>query len=123
MAIAANLLVEKIKDVTIVTFQDAALLDAASIQGVASALYNLVEQRDRRRLVLDFGKVRNLSSSVLGVLLTLKEKLDELDGRVVLVGLSRELKRLFEMTALDRLFQFASSADEGLGVFGVTTAG
>ncbi len=123
MAIAANLLVEKIRDVTIVTFQDNVLLDAASIQAVGNSLYELVDQRDRRRLVLDFSKVRNLSSSMLGVLLTLKEKLDEIDGRVVLVGLSKELKRLFDMTALDRLFQFAPSADEGLGVFGVTTAG
>ena len=52
-----------------------------------------------------------------------RQKLEEADGRVVLVGLSKELKRLFEMTALDRLFQFAPSTNDGLGVFGVATNG
>lgn len=123
MAGGTNLLIETIKDVTIVTFQDTALLDTIRIQNVGNALYDLVEQQNRVRLVLDFSNVRSLSSSMLGVLLTLKSKLEDVGGRVVLCGLAKDLRRLFEMTALHKLFQFMPDADQALASFGVSAAG
>jgi anti-anti-sigma factor len=123
MATGTNLRVETIKDVTIVTFQDATLLDALRIQNVGNALYDLVDQQQRLRVVLDFSNVRSLSSSMLGVLLTLKNKLEDAGGRVVLCGLAKDLRRLFEMTALHKLFQFMPNADQALALFGVVAAG
>lgn len=119
----ANLLIERIRDVTVVTLQDDQLLDAARITRVADALYELVEKQDRRRMVVDFSKIKSLSSMTLGVLLTLKQKIDERGGRLVLTGLAGTLRRLFELAALDRVFDFAPSADEALAAFGVSATG
>lgn len=118
-----SLLVETIKDATIVTFQDAALLETIRIQNTGTALFDLVDRQNRLRIVLDFHNVRSLSSSMLGVLLTLKNKLEDAGGRMVLCGLARDLRRLFEMTALDRVFQFAPDADQALAALGVSAAG
>ncbi|HOW17910.1 MAG TPA: STAS domain-containing protein [Phycisphaerae bacterium] len=123
MKSGTNLLVETIKDATVVTFQDAALLDAIRIQNTGTALFELVERQNRLRIVLDFHNVRSLSSSMLGVLLTLKNKLEDARGRMVLCGLAKDLRRLFEMTALDRVFQFAPDADQALAALGVIAAG
>lgn len=118
-----SLLVEKVKDVTIVTFRDATLLDTITIQQLASSLYDLVEQQGSHRVVLCFAHVKSLSSAMLGVLLTMKDKIEEADGRMVLAALSKDLRRLFEMTALHKLFQFADDNDEALAQLGVAAEG
>ena len=43
-------------------------------------LYDLVEQDGPRRLLLNFGAIRFLSSAPLGVLVTLKKKVDAAGG-------------------------------------------
>lgn len=123
MATGTNLLVETVKDVTVARFQESALLDPIRIQNVGNALYDLVEQQRCLRLILDFTSVRSLSSSMLGVLLTLKNKLDDAGGRVVVCGLAKDLRRLFEMTALHKVFQFAPDTEQALASFGVNAAG
>ncbi len=119
MADEPRIRVEHAKDVTVVTLRDSSLLDGAKIEDVGKRLSGLVEGRAGLRMVLDFNAVVNLSSAMLGVLLNLKGKLDESEGRLVLCGLSRELRRLFEMTALHRVFQFATDVNEGLTLLGV----
>jgi anti-sigma B factor antagonist len=122
MRIMANLLIETIKDVTVVTFRDRNLTDPAEIDRVGGSLIELVEKQDKQRIVLDFHEVQALSSLMLGVLLTLKKRLDERGGRVIVCGVSRELRRVFELTALHKIFQFATDADDGLMQFGVVAS-
>jgi anti-sigma B factor antagonist len=122
MAAPAKILVNPIRDVTVVTFQDNSILDTTKIEAIGQELYELVEKKDRRKLVLDFSNVRFLSSSALGVLITLRNKADTVKGKVILCGLKKDLRKVFEITRLDKLFTFVTTEEKALAQFGISTS-
>ena len=64
-------------------------------------------ERGDRKFILDFSKTDYVDSSGLGVLVTLSKKIREQGGQLGLVGLSEDLRTLFELTKLDTLFIFS----------------
>ena len=98
MAAAPKLLIQTIRDVTIVNFEDASILDAAQIEALGSELYPLVEARACRKLILDLTKVKFLSSSALGILINLRSKAAAIKGKLVICGLRKELLKVFQVT-------------------------
>ena len=64
-------------------------------------------ERGDRKFILDFSKTDYIDSSGLGVLVTLSKKIREQGGQLGLVGLSEDLRTLFELTKLDTLFIFS----------------
>jgi anti-sigma B factor antagonist len=120
---ASRLLIQPIRDVTVVTFSDASILDAAQVQQLGEDLYDLVDNRARRKLVLDFSNVKFLSSSALGVLITLRKKSEEIKGRLLLCSLRPELRKVFKITSLDKLFEFYDNEEKALNALGVSTMG
>ena len=123
MASAARLLIHMIRDVTVVNFHDSSILDTVQVQQIGEELYDLVDSKARRKLILDFSKVQLLSSSALGVLITLRKKADQIKGQVVICGLRQDLRKIFKITNLERLFTFCDDEEQALNTFGVTTAG
>lgn len=118
-----ELLIQHLKNVTVVDFGDSTILDTMQIEGIAQQLYDLVDKLDRKQLVLDFSNVRFLSSQTLGVLLTLRKKLQIIKGRMVICGLRKQLYEVFRISKLDKLFEFQPDEEKALNVFGVSTVG
>ncbi len=123
MSSTANLLVQSIKDVTVVQFQESAILDTLMIQGISDELNHLVEAQHKQKLLLDFAKVKFLSSSALGILVTLKKKMDAIKGQLAICGMNKELRKVFKITNLDKLFKFADDEPGAMELLGTTTAG
>lgn len=123
MSSTARLLVQSIKDVTVVQFQESAILDALMIQGISEELNHLVEAQHKQKLLLDFVRVKFLSSSALGILVTLKKKMDAIKGELVICGMNKELRKVFKITNLDKLFKFADDEPGAMELLGTTTAG
>lgn len=123
MATTARLLIHPIRDVVIVNFQDASILDTSVVEQIGEQLYDLVDNKGRRRLVLDFTKVQFLSSSALGVLISLRKKAAAIKGEIVICSLRKEIMKVFEITNLTRMFTFAPNEEKALAHFGITTAG
>ncbi|HOW72541.1 MAG TPA: STAS domain-containing protein [Phycisphaerae bacterium] len=119
MAAAARLLIHSIRDVTVVNIEDASILDLAQVESLGQQLYELVEDRNCRKLILDFTKVRFLSSSALGVLVNLQRKTSEIKGTLVICALRSELMKVFEITKLKKLFTFCDDETAALAVFNV----
>jgi len=99
-----SLKITESEGVTLVAFRDASILDAATTQRVGQELYELIDSGTHATIVLDFAKVRFLSSQTLGVLLTLRRKADKAKVRVALARIRPELQRVFEITNLYKLF-------------------
>jgi anti-anti-sigma factor len=116
------LLVQSLKDVTVVTFQDSVLVDAQVIEKVGQELNVLVEKQDRRKLLLDMSKVTHLSSAALSVLLVLRQHVEKAKGILVISGLNKDLQKLFKLTSLHKIFTFAASEQEALEKMGVILA-
>ena len=123
MTTDSDLIVYQIKDATVVTFQKASILDSLEIDQIGETLYDLVDTRHRQKLVLDFAKVEFLSSSALGMLITLRKKALAIKGKVAICGIKPQLKEAFKITRLDKLFDFYDSESAALAAFGITTAG
>jgi anti-sigma B factor antagonist len=123
MASTARLLIHTMRDVVIVNFQDASILDTQAVEQIGQALYELTDARNHRKLILDFSKVQFLSSSALGVLITLRKKSAAIKGDVVLCAIRKELMKVFEITNLHKMFTIRPNETEALAHFGMTTAG
>ncbi len=114
-----QLLIEQYKDVTVVSFQNLAVLDSANIDALGRNLLELVEKQDHRKLILEFSAVRFMSSQALGVLLQLKKALDPLGGKVLIAGIRPELHKVFKITNLHKLFTFHETMEKALQDFNV----
>ncbi len=117
------LLIQSIRDVTIVDFNQRQIREMHQIQEIGEELFGLVDQQNVRKLVLDFSKVQLLSSAMLGVLLNLKTRAEAAKGRIVICNLKRELREVFRLARLDKMFSFYDSEADALASFGVTSAG
>ncbi len=123
MASAPRLLIHPVRDVTVVTINESSILDTLQVQQIGEELYHLVDAKALRKIVLDFANVKFLSSSALGVLLTLRKKSAAIKGQIVLCGLRPDLRKVFKITNLDKLFEFHETEEQALGTFGVSTVG
>ncbi|MBL0889952.1 MAG: STAS domain-containing protein [Gemmatimonadaceae bacterium] len=100
---------EHSNDVTIVTVQGQ--LVVTNRQEFKQMVLDAMEQ-GARTVIVDFVDASYIDSSGLGALVSLSRRLRDAGGDLRLVGLSDELRTLFELTRLDALFPlFATRAD------------
>jgi anti-sigma B factor antagonist len=111
---SSEIVINRIQGVVIVTFQTAAIREMAAIEAIGKDLYALVEEQAQRKIILDFRAVTLLSSQMLGVLVLLQKKAKQIKGRVVLCGLRPDLFKVFQITKLDKILEFAPDEGEGL---------
>jgi anti-sigma B factor antagonist len=103
---------ETIDGISVVTFSDAKVVPETK-----DPLYGLVEDERHRRLLLNLSNVRFLSGNALGILVSLKEKVDAAGGRLRLCGLEPDLLELLRITNLDRIFETYESWEDALKGF------
>jgi len=65
-------------------------------------------------ILIDFGNIQYISSAGFRSLLIAGKLVDELTGKLVLCGMSAEIKRLFDIGAFTDLFTICQSRDEGV---------
>jgi anti-anti-sigma factor len=123
MSGTVKLLTHHMRDVTVVNLNDCSILDAQQVEELGGELNHLVDERACRKIVIDFTKVKLLSSSALGVLIRLQKKAREIKGSIALCGLRKELMQIFKITSLDKLFTFYDTEEQALAAYGVTTVG
>jgi anti-sigma B factor antagonist len=102
-----RLWIENKRDVTVVHFVDREILNEQNIQMVGDELFKLVDELGRQKILLNFGNVEFLSSAALGKLITLNRKVQAMRGKLILCSISKEIKDVFEITKLDKLFTIA----------------
>ena len=109
--------VQKIEKYTVIEFKTPSLMNPSELEQIATDLYRLVDEEDRRYLVLDFERVKYLSSQAIGIVLTLHKKLSQLKkSSFVLCGVGPTLMQLLKITRLDRVLKIKESQKEALKV-------
>jgi anti-sigma B factor antagonist len=117
MAAHRRLEVTEVGDVTVVRFVDRKILDEASIQELGTELFQLVEQENRGKIVLNFSKVDFLSSAALGKLITLDKKVKARSGKLKLSNIRPEIYEVFAITKLNKLFDIKDDEADALAAF------
>lgn len=97
--------------VGVVSFNEPTILDAYHVAAVAEELLELVEKQGVRKMVIDLGSVKMLTSQALGMLLTIRQKLSDKNGKVVISGIDPMLYRVFKITNLQAVFDFFDNND------------
>ncbi|NBV45728.1 MAG: anti-sigma factor antagonist [Planctomycetia bacterium] len=117
MATHRRIDVSKVGDVSVVRFVDRKIVDEAQVQELAADLFHLVEQDNRRTLLLNFSGVEFVSSAALGKLITLDRKVKAAKGRMKMSDVRPEIMEVFEITKLNRVFDIRSGEAEALAAF------
>ena len=117
MATNRHLEVSDVGDVTVVRLTDRKVVDEANIQELGKELFNLVEEDNRKNLLLNFSAVGFLSSSALGKLITLDKKVKAHGGKLKLSNIRPEIYEVFAITKLNKLFEIKDDEAEALAAF------
>lgn len=113
----AELIVSRVEDVTVVSLRMPSLLEESAIEQVGKSLFAIVDEQACRKLVVDFRLVNTLSSRMLGMLVSLYKRAAAIKGKVVLVGLRPSLMKVFQITRLDRIMNFAPDESTAMHEF------
>jgi anti-anti-sigma factor len=101
--------VENGTDVTIVTFEEENILEDQQIRKLERALMPLIRDNQQKRLVLNFAKVKFMSSAFLGLLVKIHKRVIEADGHLQLYNLDPKIQKVFEITQLVKIFDIVRS--------------
>ena len=107
----------KTGDVTVVRFNDRKILDEAGILQFGAELFSLVEQDNRKSILLNFDGVEILSSAALGKLITLDRKVKSHKGRLKMCNIRPEILDVFVVTKLNKVFDIRDGEAEALAAF------
>ncbi|HEY1599580.1 MAG TPA: STAS domain-containing protein [Pirellulales bacterium] len=117
MATLRHLELTDVGDVTVVRLTDRKVVDETNIQELGRELFALVEEDQRKNLLLNFSAVGFLSSSALGKLITLDKKVKAHGGKLKLSNIRPEIYEVFAITKLNKLFEIKDDEAEALAAF------
>ncbi len=104
--------------VKVVQFAGKKLLDEVSISEIGDQLTGMVAQADSVKFVLDFSKIEHMSSSALGMLITLHKRIRERSGGLCLIGIKPAIYEIFVITRLNEIFDIRQSTAEAIAALG-----
>jgi anti-sigma B factor antagonist len=89
-------------------------LDSAEFDRINDALLTVIAGRPAGAWVLDLSPLHYAGSSVLGLMVNLRQRVKQSGGQLVLCGLSDLLLQVFRTCSLERLFVIRRSVDEAV---------
>ncbi len=107
----ARLKVKDINGISVVEFADRKILDDLCILEIQEELSKLIESKTTGNLLLSFRNVEHLSSAALGMLITLKRRVEENKGKLKLSDINPQIYEVFKITRLNKVFEIHPSAD------------
>ncbi len=101
-------------DVTIITVAERKILDELTITRLGDQLQALVTKRTEPKFILEFSNVSHMSSSALGMLITLLKRVREKNGQLRLCNIQPAILEVFEITRLTEVFNICDSVEDAM---------
>ncbi len=114
----SSMVLSQFQGVAVANFRTPSIVDPLAVEAINKQLLELVEEQAQKKIVLDFDVVRMMSSQMLGVLISLQKKCREIRGRVILCGVRPEVMKIFQITRLTKMFEFAENEAQGFKKLG-----
>lgn len=92
----------------VVRLRDRHILDEMLIRTLGEELDRAVAAAAHAQVVMDFSQVEHLSSSALGMLITLNSRLQDRSGGLCLAHVNDTIGEVFRITRLDRVLHIES---------------
>lgn len=99
--------ITKVNDAAVVSFGRKSIGSGAGVEEITDHLRRFVVEQKPPKVVVDFDGVGYFSSMMLGLLVDLWKRMKQYGGRMLISGIDPQLTRVFRITNLDTLFEFA----------------
>lgn len=100
------LAVKEVEGVAVITFQESAsMMEGDKVDGVARELFELIDEKNYRKVLLNLYNAGYMSSAMLAQLVRLQRKLKDGKGKVRLCCLRPPVMDAFKVAQFDRLFE------------------
>jgi anti-sigma B factor antagonist len=98
-----------------VEFRIPSLMEPAQLESIQRELFKLVDEQDKRLMILDFSKVEYISSQAIGLVIGLNKRLSALPhSKLLLCGVNAKLMELLKITRLDRVLKIKPTQKEAI---------
>lgn len=104
----------KIQDQTkfsILSFEGIKNLDANSAHRVKAEIKGLISE-DMKNVIVDLNSIQFVDSTGFGALISILKTIKSRDGRMILIGVSEEVRELMDLMQLLSVFEMCSTLAE-----------
>ncbi len=101
-------------EIRVISIDAVQFVDAAAIDQCYREIVELLNKTEEKHVLLHFGRVAFMSSSALGMLVRLNKKCKEFGISLKLCSIAPEIREVFRITNLDRVFEIHADADDAL---------
>jgi anti-sigma B factor antagonist len=104
-------------DVTVLRLRQRRIIDEDQVFQFGEVLGRFASDEDTKKLVLNFGAVKFLSSAALGRLISIRKQAAQHGAQLKLTNLSPEVHEIFKITRLDEIFEICADESDAFSVF------
>ncbi len=99
----AHLSLEAYEGIIQIQLSDRHILDELAIRELGQEFDSVLQDHTSLHLLIDFSNVEHLSSSALGLLITLNSRMADRGGTMMLAHVADSTQEVFRITRLDRV--------------------
>ena len=111
---AEHFAVKSVGAVQVIRLQLPEQLDSGEFDRINESLLTLLANKASGSWVLDLSGLAYAGSSVLGLMVNLRQRVKQAGGRLVLCGLSEGLVQVFRTCSLERLFLISRNVNDAV---------
>lgn len=100
-----------------IQFLDPRILDETQQARVAQDVVDMLNKTSEEKVILDFKPVQFMASAMLGKLVMIHKKCKEFKIKLKLSGIDPEIRNVFKMTKLDKLFDIEKDEEAARKAF------
>lgn len=104
-------------DILIIRVRDPRLVDESVLETLEKDVLELLDKSTDERVILDFEPVQFMSSSMLGKLIKIEKKCKGYKAKLKLSGVSAEIRQVFKITKLDKVFDIEKDLESARKAF------
>lgn len=114
MSFESHTILEHTNLAEIIKIKESKVYDEIMVNIVSDEINQALDSNDKKFIILDFSKVKYLSSSFLGKIISINKKVKAKEGKLFLAGLNVDIMEVFQITKLEKFFNFQSSVESAL---------
>ena len=100
----------------VITLSVPVQVDSADFDKLHERVLEQITSAPAHRWVIDLSSLSYMGSSVLGLLVNIRERVRQADGKLALCGLNARLQQVFRTCSLERLFVIRAGRAEAIDV-------
>jgi anti-anti-sigma factor len=104
-------------EVRVLTIDTAQLVDSTAIEQCYREILAVLNRCEESFVLLDFSRVTFMSSMALGMLVRVNKRCKEFKAALKLCGVSAEIREVFKITGMDKIFEIHDDAAAALAAF------